>query len=78
MSEADAEFARLAREYLDDRADGTRIPPPGLVTTGSTQSCPTRRRRPGPTSAARLTAGPPGSPRSTAAPCRRSTRWTPR
>ena len=58
--------------------NGTRMPPPGLVTTGSTHGCPTRRRRPGPTSAARLTAGPPGSPRSTAAPCRRSTRWTPR
>jgi DMSO/TMAO reductase YedYZ molybdopterin-dependent catalytic subunit len=42
MSEADAEFARLARSIWTTGPNGTRMPPPGLVTTGSTRGCPTQ------------------------------------
>ena len=75
---ADAEFAGLAREYLDDRAERHPDIATGLgdhrfdarLADPSAQALEGERRP--------STAGPGGSPPSIRTPCRPSTGWTPR
>ena len=65
----DAEFARLAREYLDDRAEPHPDAATGLGDHRFDAQLPDPSAQARADSGARWTAGPPGSPRSTAAPC---------